>query len=81
MAKRSTIAQRLTIWQIEQRFPSEWILLTEPETDDAGQVIAGKVAFHSKNRDDVYREAIKLKSKDIATHDTGTIPKGSVVVL
>jgi hypothetical protein len=81
MAKKARTSERLTIKQMEKRYPSEWILIVDPETDDSDEVVAGKVVFHSKDRDEMYREAIKIDAKVIATHYTGSIPKGTVIVL
>ena len=53
----------LTVAQIEERFDSEWVLIEEPQTDEALQVTAGKVRWHSKDRDEVYRKAIELRPK------------------
>jgi hypothetical protein len=82
MLKKPRAAKRLTIKQIDSRFPSEWILMVETQTDETDEVISGKVVFHSKNRDEVYRRAINLKgSKEIAFHYTGKIPKGTAIIL
>jgi hypothetical protein len=81
MAKKSRNAKRLTIKQIEEQYPSEWILMVEPETDQTYEVIAGKVVFHSKDRDEVYREANEVDAKEIALHYTGSIPKGTAIIL
>ena len=65
----------MTIAEIESRFPSEWILIGEPQTDQYLQVRSGTVLWHSKDRDEVYRKAIELPApKDIAIHYTGPVP-------
>lgn len=71
----------LTISEMKQRFPSEWILIGDPETDSSLEVVKGKVAFHSKDRDEVYRAAGRIKPKKFATLYTGEIPKDAAVVL
>ena len=81
MARKAQEPKRMTIKQIERQFPSEWILMVEPETDETDEVIAGKVVFHSKDRDEMYREAIKVRAKEIATHFTGKLPKGTAIIL
>jgi hypothetical protein len=35
---------------IHARFRSEWVLLEDPETDDALEVKGGKVLWHSPDR-------------------------------
>ncbi len=44
----------LTLEQ-EERFESEWVLVEDPETNDALEVQSGKVRWHSKDRDEVYQ--------------------------
>lgn len=51
----------LTIAEIELQYPSQWILLEDPQTDDHMQVVAGKVLWHSPDRDEVYQKAVELR--------------------
>lgn len=71
----------LTIAEIRDQFHSEWILIEDPETDAALEVQRGKVRYHSKDRDEVYREAVRLRPKRFAMLYTGTIPKDTAIVL
>lgn len=71
----------LTIAEIEAQFVSEWILVADPETNDALEVKSGKVCWHSKDRDEVYRKAIELKHQRFAVLYTGKMPKDTAVVL
>lgn len=73
--------QLLTLAEIEERFPSEWILVADPEVDEELEVIRGKVICHSKDRDEVDRTAIKLRPKSAAYLYTGTIPEDAVIIL
>ena len=73
--------QVLAASEMKERYPSEWLLICEPETDSALEVVRGKVACHSKDRDEVYRAAAQLKPKRFATLYTGQIPKDAAVVL
>jgi hypothetical protein len=56
----------LTIAEIETQFASEWVLVEDPQTNDALEVQSGKVLYHSKDRDEVYREAVRLRPKHFA---------------
>jgi hypothetical protein len=56
----------LTVAEIESQFPSEWVLVEDPETNEALGVKSGKVLYHSKDRDEVYRSAAELRPKRIA---------------
>ncbi|MBI3249086.1 MAG: hypothetical protein HYZ50_21495 [Deltaproteobacteria bacterium] len=71
----------LTIAQIEAQFDSEWILVGDPQTNEALEVRSGKVLWHSRDRDEVYRKAVELRPKRSAMLYTGKMPKDTAVVL
>ena len=71
----------LTIAQIEARFDSEWILVGDPQTNEALEVQSGKVLWHSKDREEVYCKAVELRPKRSAMLYTGKMPKDTAVVL
>ena len=71
----------LTTAQIETRFQSEWVLVEDPQTDEALTVRQGKVRCHSKDRDEVYRKAVELRLARFAILYTGKIPKDAAIVL
>lgn len=71
----------LSIAEIESQFKSEWVLVEEPKTNEALEVQSGLVRWHSKDRDEVYRKAVELRSKRFAVLYTGTIPKDTAIVL
>jgi hypothetical protein len=71
----------LTIAEIELRFAAEWVLVEDPQTNEALEVQSGKVRYHSKDRDEVYREAVELRPGRFAVLYTGRIPKDAAVVL
>ena len=71
----------LTIAEIEEQFESEWVLIEGPQTNATLEVLRGKVCYHSKDRDEVYREAVKLRPKRFAMLYTGTIPKDTAIIL
>jgi hypothetical protein len=71
----------LTISQIERRFDSEWVLVGEPQTNDALEVQSGKVLWHSKDRDEVYRKAVELRPKRFAMLYTGRMPENTAIIL
>lgn len=75
------IDEVLTAAQIETQFESEWVLVEDPQTDDALTVQRGRVRWHSKDRDEVYRKAVELRLARSAILYTGKIPKDAAVVL
>jgi hypothetical protein len=76
------MADLLTISEIESKFPSEWVLIDEPQTDRFNHVVGGKVVFHSKDREEVYRQAIALPvPKRFAVRYTGSMPPDTATCL
>ena len=71
----------LTVAEIHERFQSEWVLLGDPQTDTYLGVQGGTVLWHSKDRDEVYRQAITAPYKHLAVLYTGTIPEGTAVLI
>lgn len=71
----------MNIAEIESTFESEWILVEDPETNKDLEVQRGKVRYHSKDRDEVYRKAVELRPKRFAMLYTGMIPEDTAVVL
>lgn len=71
----------LTIAQIEAQFESEWVLVKDPQTNEALEVQSGKVIWHSKDRDEVYRKAVELRPKWCAMLYTGRMPEDTAIML
>lgn len=75
------MADVLTLAEIEARFAGEWVLVEDPQTNQALEVQGGKVLFHSKDRDEVYRQVVALRPSRFAVLYTGTMPQGTAIVL
>ena len=80
-AMESIMDALLSIAEIETQFESEWVLVEDPETNDALEVQSGRVSFHSKDRDEVYRKTIELRPKRFAMLYTGKMPENTAIVL
>ncbi len=61
----------LTIAEIESQFDSEWVLLEDPQTNEALEVQSGKVLYHRKNRDEFDRKELEFHPKRFAVLFTG----------
>jgi hypothetical protein len=70
-----------TYQEIQKKFQSEWVLLESPETNERLEIVRGNVLFHSKDRDEVYRQLIEMNPLSSAVIYTGTIPKNTAVIL
>ncbi len=71
----------LTVQEIEARYQSEWVLVEDPEVTPQLEVISGKVLYHSKDRDEVYKKANELRPKHSAYLYTGRVTEGIVMML
>ena len=75
------MGEMLSLAEIYSRFDAEWVLLDEPQTTENLDIQSGRVLFHSKDRDEVYRKAIELRPKRFAMLFTGSMPKNTAIVL
>lgn len=71
----------MAITDMHTRFPAEWLLIEDPQTDESLEVQSGKIIAHSKNRDDVYRRAVASRPKYFAIVYTGSYPKNTAIIL
>jgi hypothetical protein len=75
------MADYMTMQDIKSHFPSEWVLLGNPQKDEQNRVVGGLVLCHSKDRDVVYGHRMDAKSKHIAFLYTGPIPAPGTAIL
>ena len=71
----------MTIGEIEARFAPDWVLIGEPQTDENQRLLAGKVLFHSRDREEVYRKAIELRPGHFAFRYLGEMPEDMAFAL
>lgn len=71
----------LSYTEMKERFNSEWVLIENPETDDNFFIRQGKVLWHSKDRDEVYRKAREMHPVHSAILFTGQLPDNVAVIL
>ena len=71
----------LSFSDIKEQFVSEWVLIEDPETSDDLNIIKGKILYHSKDRDEVYRKAREIGPTHSAIIFTGTLPDNVAVIL
>ena len=75
------MADIVTIQEIEARFPSEWVLIGDPQTDEFQRLLAGEVLFHSPDRDAVDQKLLELRPSRFAFRYLGTLPEDMALVL
>jgi hypothetical protein len=71
----------MTIAEIEAQFESEWVLVEDPQTNEALEVQSGKVLYHSKDRDEFDRKVLEFRPKRFAVLYTGKPPEGMEIIL
>jgi len=57
------------------------VLIGEPQTDEFQHLRAGKVLFHSPDREAVYQKAIELRPGNFAFRFLGKLPEDMAFVL
>jgi hypothetical protein len=75
------MSDMMTKAEIETQFVEEWILVEDPETDAAYEVLRGRVICHSKDRDVIDRELLARRPKHFAILCTKTIDPNMAIVL
>ena len=69
-----SMTEILSVDQIKTRYPSEWVLIGDPEETETLEVLGGRVLFHSAMADEIYRKAAELRPGRFATLFTGELP-------
>jgi hypothetical protein len=64
-----------TFAEITKQYDGEWVLIIDPVTTKDLEIVEGKVACHSKDREEVYRIAMQLRPKHAAVLFLGNPPK------
>jgi uncharacterized pyridoxal phosphate-containing UPF0001 family protein len=72
---------RLTFEEIKARFPSEWVLIGDLQTDASLEIVEGTVLCHSTDRDEVDRTLLELRPSHFAVRYLGTMPENTALVL
>lgn len=67
------MSEVLTIEEMEARYPAEWVLIDNPETDKQSGVTRGKVLFHDPDQDKVHEATLQLRPKHFAVFFMGPL--------
>ena len=69
------------VWdEIKKRYPEEWVLLGEPETEKGLSISSGILIAHNPNRSEIYQKQRNLEG-DYTILFTGEIAKDKIFVL
>ena len=54
----------LTLAEIRQKYPHQWVLVMEPELDNNLEIIRGKVVVNSPTKEELYEQLHLLHRQD-----------------
>jgi hypothetical protein len=72
--------ESLTIEEIKERYPNEWVLIEYEEIDNEFNIIKGHVITHSPVKEEIYKILMETKGKNIVIEYTGRIPEDLAVM-
>ena len=67
--------------EIRRQYEGEWVLIEYTELDEDLRVVEGDVIAHSPNREEIYRQLLGTKGKDVAIEYLGDVPEDLAVML
>ena len=70
-----------TMKELEACYSGEWVLLVNPKHIERLERLRGELVFHSKDRNEVYKEAQRRRDAHTAIFYVGKIPEDLVVML
>ncbi|MBI4684782.1 MAG: hypothetical protein HY755_06245 [Nitrospirae bacterium] len=72
--------ESLTIKEIREKYPNEWVLVEYEDVDSEFNVIRGHVIAHSPVKEEIYKILMETKGKNVAIEYTGRIPEDLAVM-
>lgn len=60
--------------RIKKRYPNEWLLITNYETDESTRVKRGELVAHSKCRDEIHKKLSQYSGKRCIQY-SGKLPR------
>lgn len=67
--------------EIRERYEGEWVLIEYTELEEDLTVKEGEVLAHAPSREEIYRELLKTKGKDVVIEYLGEVPEDLAVML
>ncbi|MCK4325741.1 hypothetical protein KAW55_03195 [bacterium] len=68
------VGKKQGVEQIKKRYPNEWLLITDYETDESTRVKRGRLAAHSKCRDEIHKRLSQYGGKRCIQY-SGKLPR------
>ena len=67
--------ERLTIEEMEQKYPDEWLFIVDYELSENTELLSGRLVAHSKSRKEIRDLSIDFTGR-VAVHSTRKTPVG-----
>ena len=71
----------LSLDEIVQHYPNQWVLIAYTELDEDLNVVRGEVLAHDSDYDRLYRQSLSREGKSVAIEYTGIVPDDLAVLL
>lgn len=75
------LGRRFTVVELGKLYPDQWVLIGNPEINQAGEPVEGVLLAHSTKRDEVYDAGIRLKPNSSAFICFRGFPEGASFAL
>jgi hypothetical protein len=66
---------------IKKNFRNQWVLIEVKNVDESFNVLEGEVLAHSKDKDEIYQNLLKIRPKEFSIEYTGKVPEDLAVVM
>lgn len=71
----------MTLEEIKQQYPNQWVLIEFTQLDDELRVVDGEVIAHSPSRDEIEKRLATLRNEKIAVEFTGDGDTGETYLI
>lgn len=71
----------MTLEEIKQQYPNQWVLIEFTQLDDELRVVDGEVIANSPSRREIDKQLARLRNEKIAVEFTGEGDTGEVYLI
>jgi len=71
----------MTLEEIKQQYPNEWVLIEFTELNDELEVVNGEVIAHSPSKEEINKKLMVARNEKIAIEFTGDADTGEAYLL
>jgi hypothetical protein len=75
------MSELLTLDEMKQHYPNEWLLIDCTELDENLNIIRGKILAHSSHKEDLYQPLSSAHATTTAIEYAGDIPEDLALML